>query len=98
MLYLCQQVCGCMCACVFMAMPSDLYQNWIITFGINNTPKWRDEDGKTIGLRMKKRMGGEKWLQTMFIIILFNNLDPILPVLLAYESLEITQICVEGFF
>ena len=47
---------------------------------------------------MKERMGDGKWLQTMFIIILFNNLDPILPVLLAYESLEITQMCVEGCF
>ena len=34
----------------------------------------------------------------MFILILFNNLYPILPVLLAYGSLEITQMCVEGYF
>ena len=44
---------------------------------------------------MKERMGYEKWLQTMFIIILFNNLDP---VLLAYNSLEIIEMCVEGCF
>ena len=47
---------------------------------------------------MKERMRDEKWLQTMFIIILFNIWTLFLPVLLAYESLEITQMCVEGCF